>query len=98
MQQSSLVKFISAGLLATSVLVIPMTAPASAQTSGTRTDGTTGTTGITTTTSYDNNDDRGLWGLSGLLGLFGLLGRRKEENHTTTRRDDAPAYRDPSIR
>ncbi len=98
MQKSSLVKFISASILATSVLALPMTAPASAQTSGTGTDGTTGTTGTTTTTSYENNYDPGLWGLTGLLGLFGLLGRRKEETRTTTRRDDAPAYRDPSIR
>jgi MYXO-CTERM domain-containing protein len=102
MQKSSLIKFISAGILATSVLVIPITSPASAQTSGTGTNGTngtTGTTGTTTTTNYDNNKyDPGLWGLTGLLGLFGLLGRRKEETHTTTRRDDAPAYRDPTIR
>ncbi len=99
MQKSSLIKFISAGILATSVLVIPITSPASAQTSGTGTNGTTGSTGSTTTTNYDNKSyDPGLWGLTGLLGLFGLLGRRKEEIHTTTRRDDAPAYRDPSIR
>ncbi len=99
MQKSSLIKFISAGILATSVLIIPMTSPASAQTSGTGTNGTTGTTGTTTTTNYDNNNyNPGLWGLTGLLGLFGLLGRRKEEAHTTTRRDDTPVYRDPSIR
>ena len=100
MKSSSSIALLSAGILATIISVVPMS-PAAAQTStgtGTGSQGT-GTTG-TTTTRYENNnthDDRGLWGLSGLLGLFGLMGRRKEETHNT-RRDDAPVYRDPSIR
>lgn len=97
MHQSSLLKFISAGILAASVSVIPMNLPASAQTTtGTGTQGTS-TTG--TTTTYDNYDNRGLWGLVGLVGLLGLVKRRKEDTHTTTtRREDPTVYRDPSIR
>ena len=70
-------------ILATSVLVVPMTSPASAQV----TTPSTGSQG-TTTTNYDNNrnDNSSLWGLSGLVGLFGLMGRRKEDNDSTTRR------------
>jgi MYXO-CTERM domain-containing protein len=93
MQQSSVLRIISAGILATSISFIPMTLPAAAQvtTPGTGSQGTT-------TTSYNDKYDPGLWGLVGLVGLFGLLGRRKEDSYTTTRRNDAPGYRDPSIR
>jgi hypothetical protein len=106
MHKSSSIALISAGILAAIVSVVPMTSPAAAQTSsGTGTQGTstgTGTGAGTTTTTYERNNDNdnsGLWGLSGLVGLFGLLGRRKhEEDRTTVRRDDAPVYRDPSIR
>ena len=78
MQQSSLIKFISVGILATGVMVVPMTSPASAQV-------TTPNSGSqrTATTNYDNNnrnDNSSLWGLSGLVGLFGLMGRGKENN------------------
>lgn len=99
MKKSSSIEFISACILAAGVLVVPMTAPASAQviTPGT---GTAGTTTGTTTTNVERQEDRsGLWGLTGLLGLLGLLGRRKEDNYTTTtRRDDATLHRDPTIR
>jgi MYXO-CTERM domain-containing protein len=87
------IELISAGILATSISVIPMSLPAAAQVTTPR----TGTQG-TTTTTYEKSYDPGLWGLTGLLGLFGLLGRRKEDNYTTTRRDDPTVYRDPSIR
>jgi hypothetical protein len=95
MKKSSSLAFISAGVLASIVSVVPMTLPAAAQTnSGTGTQGTS-----TTFTTYEHNkDNSGLWGLTGLVGLVGLLGRRKEEDRTTTRRDDKPVYRDPSIR
>ena len=77
MQQSSLIKFISVGILATGVMVVPMTSPAFGQV----TTPNTGSQG-TTTTNYDNNrnDNSSLWGLSGLVGLFGLMGRGKENN------------------
>ena len=91
MQPSSPIKLIAAGILATTIAFIPMTVPASAQVATPR-DSSQSTT---TTTYEDRNDDRGLWGLAGLTGLLGLLGRRKESRST---RDDAPAYRDPSIR
>ncbi len=83
MQRSSLIKFISVGIFATGVMVVPMTSPASAQV----TTPSTGSQG-TTTNNYDNNrnDNSGLWGLSGLVGLFGLMGRGKENNDSTTRR------------
>ena len=66
MQQSSLIKFISVGILATGVMVVPMTSPAFGQV----TTPNTGSQG-TTTTNYDNNrnDNSSLWGLSGLVGL-----------------------------
>ena len=84
MQQSSLIKFISVGILATGVMVVPMTSPASAQVTTPNSSGSQ----RTATTNYDNNrnDTSSLWGLSGLLGLFGLMGRRKEDNDSTTRR------------
>ena len=95
MKPSSSIAFISAGILATIVSVVPMTSPAAAQTTpGTGTQGT----GTTTTTYERNNDNSGLWGLAGLAGLLGFFGRRKEEDRTVTRRDDAPVYRDPTIR
>jgi LPXTG-motif cell wall-anchored protein len=96
MKKSPWIEFISAGILATSISVISMSSPAAAQvtTPSTGTD----TQGTTTTTYETSNYNPGLWGLTGLLGLFGLFGRRKEDTHTTNRRDDAPVYRDPSIR
>jgi hypothetical protein len=92
MQKSSTLKLIGAGILATSITFIPMTVPASAQVATPR----TSSQDTTTTTYEERNDDRGLWGLAGLAGLFGLLGRRKESH--SSNRDDAPVYRDPSIR
>ena len=100
MKPSSSIALLSAGILASIVAIVPMTAPAAAQTTPGTTQTTPGTgqgTGTTTTTYERNNDNSGLWGLAGLAGLLGFLGRRKEEG-TPTRRDDAPVYRDPSIR
>jgi LPXTG-motif cell wall-anchored protein len=95
MQKSSSIGLLSASIIATTISAILMSSPAGAQV----TTPSTGTQGVTTTTTYENNNyNPGLWGLTGLLGLFGLFGRRKEDTHTTTRRDDAPVYRDPSIR
>lgn len=93
MQQSSLIKFISAGILVTGVTVIPMTLPAGAQ------GVSPGTQQRETTTYQTRNDDNnaGLWGLSGLLGLLGLVGRRKE-NTDREMREGTPTYNDPSRR
>lgn len=96
MKKSRSLGLIGTGILATSVALIPMTSPASAQTSTTTTPTTT-----TTERTYDttNNDDRGLWGLAGLVGLFGLLGgKRREDDNRRTMGDDATVYRDPSRR
>jgi MYXO-CTERM domain-containing protein len=96
MKKISSIALISASLLATIVSIVPMTSPVAAQVAAPRTgDRDTGTT----TTNYERNDDNsGLWGLAGLIGLLGFLGRRKEEDRTTTRRDDTTAYRDPNVR
>jgi hypothetical protein len=94
MKKSSSLAIISASILATIVSSVPMTSPAAAQTT------TPGTNrGTDTTTTYEREQDNsGLWGLAGLVGLAGLLGRKKEEDRPTTRRDDTPAYRDPNVR
>ncbi len=92
MKQSSAIELIGASIIAASIVVVPMTLPAAAQVSTPRTE----SQGTTTTTYENRTDDRGLWGLAGLAGLLGLLGRRKESHSDT--RNDAPAYRDPSIR
>ena len=92
MKKLSAIELISASVIAATIVAIPMNLPASAQVATPRTD----SQGTTTTTTYERTDDRGLWGLSGLAGLLGLLGRRKESHNDT--RNDAPTYRDPSIR
>jgi hypothetical protein len=106
MKKSSSIALISASILATIVSVVPMTSPAAAQVATPPTSNTNlpsrANQGMDTTTTYQrNNDNSGLWGLAGLVGLLGFLGRRKEEDRnrtTTTRRDDASAYRDPNVR
>lgn len=88
MNVSKISKFIAAGVLATSVAVVPLNAPASAQTN-TAPDTTTNTAprqGVNDT-ERDNDFDWGWLGLLGLAGLAGLAGRKREE----------PArYRDPN--
>jgi|GEM_PF-3601056 len=95
MQQSSLIKFISATILVTGVTLIPMTLPAAAQVAvpGTQPGDTT-----SETRNIDNGGGLwGLWGLSGLFGLLGLVGRRKE-NTDREMREGTPTYNDPSRR
>jgi hypothetical protein len=90
MKPSSTLKLIGAGILASSITFMPMTVPASAQVATPR----ESSQGTTTTTTEERHDNTGLWGLLGLTGLFGLLKGKESRNS----RDDAPAYRDPSIR
>lgn len=102
MKKLSSIALIAAGILATTVSVVPMTSPAAAQVASPRTDTTTTPTTDTqrtnTTTTYQRDDDKsGLWGLAGLAGLLGFLGRRKEDD-SIVRRGDTPVYRDPNIR
>lgn len=88
MNVSKLSKFIAAGVIATSVAVVPLNSPASAQTNtvpNTTTD-TVPRQGVYET-RRDNDFDWGWLGLLGLLGLAGLAGRKREE---PTR------YRDPN--
>ncbi len=99
MRKSFSFAIISASMLATIVSLVPMTSPVTAQTTTPGTGTGTSTQEPTTTTTYEREQDNsGLWGLAGLVGLAGLLGRKKEEDRPATRRDDAPAYRDPNIR
>lgn len=101
MKKSSSLALIAAGILATTVSVVPMTSPATAQVAPGTDNTTTPATGdrdTRNTTTYERNDDKsGLWGLAGLAGLLGFLGRRKEDD-TTVRRGDTPVYRDPNVR
>ena len=76
MKKSSSLTFISAGILASIVSVVPMTLPAAAQTSSGA--GTQGT-GTTSTYQESRKDNSNLWGLTGLLGLLGFLGKRKDD-------------------
>ncbi len=95
MKKSSSIAFINIGILATIVSLATIISPATAQT----TIPSTGTQQPRTTTTSEREDNNsGLWGLAGLAGLLGFLGRGKEENRSTTRRDDTPVYRDPNIR
>ena len=82
MKVSNLTKFVSAGVLATSLAIIPSHLPASAQQSNTySTDGTnTAPKQGVRDTSYDNDFDWGWLGLLGLAGLAGLAGRKRHDD------------------
>lgn len=90
MNVSKISKFIAAGVLATSVAVIPLNSPASAQTNtapnNTTTTDTAPRQGVDNT-YRDNDFDWGWLGLLGLVGLAGLAGRK---------RDEPARYRDPN--
>ena len=81
MKTSSFYKFFSAGILGASLVVLPLTVPAQAQTQNTAPDTTynqrTGDVDATET-----NDDFN-WGWLGLLGLAGLAGLARK-NRTET--------------
>jgi MYXO-CTERM domain-containing protein len=85
MKVSNLTKFVSAGVLAASLAVIPSHLPASAQQSGTTSTDGTNTTNTAPTqgvsdTSRDNDFDWGWLGLLGLAGLAGLAGRKRHDD------------------
>ncbi|MBD2741672.1 WGxxGxxG family protein [Coleofasciculus sp. FACHB-1120] len=99
MKVSNLPKLLSAGVLAASVALVPMTLPASAQTDTTTSPDTTTNTAPDTTTTTPNQGvtttnyegDRDFnWGWLGLLGLAGLAGLSGRKN------DERVAYRDPN--
>lgn len=61
-----------AGVLALSLLVLPLTMPTFAQTRDTAPAPT-----AQVTETHDDDDNTGLWGLLGLVGLAGLAGLRR---------------------
>ena len=84
MKNTHALTFMRAGVLALSLLLLPISAPTFAQQ----------TTPPAPTVTADEEDDRGnagLWGLLGLLGLAGLAGRRR---HTVAER----TYAEPTMR
>jgi MYXO-CTERM domain-containing protein len=94
MKLSNLSKVVSAGAIAASLAIVPLTAPVQAQTQDTA-PGTTynqGTTGDVATTDTENDFDWGWLGLLGLAGLAGLLPKKRQETvHYTTQDPDVVA-------
>ena len=72
MQQARWSTTVRAGVLAASLLVLPLTMPTFAQVRDTTPAPTT-----QVVETRDDNDNTGLWGLLGLAGLAGLIGRRR---------------------
>lgn len=91
MKNSKLSKLIGAGILATSLAVLPLTLPASAQTTSPSDSTTTDTT--TTAPNQGVNNEQGDrdfdWGWLGLIGLAGLAGL------AGNKRREPVAYREP---
>lgn len=94
MKRSDLSKVVGAGILAASLAVVPLSLPASAQS----TTDTAPSTGVDTrrtdtntrdysTRDYNDNNDWGWLGLLGLIGLAGLLPRRREEHRYEVNRE-----------
>jgi MYXO-CTERM domain-containing protein len=77
---------VRAGVLALSLLVLPLTLPTFAQIRET----TPAPTPQVVETRHET-DNRGLWGLLGLAGLAGLMGRRRHVE--AVRSYDAPRER-----
>ncbi|AFZ17018.1 WGxxGxxG family protein [Allocoleopsis franciscana] len=93
MKLSNLSKVVSAGAIAASLAIVPLTAPAQAQTQDTA-PGTTYNqrTGDVDTAYTDNDFDWGWLGLLGLAGLAGLLPKKRHETvHYTTQDPDVVA-------
>lgn len=93
MRNSKLSKLIGAGVLATGLAVLPLTIPASAQTSSPSDTTTTSPSDTTAAPSQSVDPDRGDrdfdWGWLGLLGLAGLAGL------AGNKRREPVAYREP---
>jgi MYXO-CTERM domain-containing protein len=77
---------VRAGVLAASLLLLPLTMPTFAQTRDTAPAPNT-----QVAETHDDNDNTGLWGLLGLAGLAGLIGRRR-------RVEAVHSYTDPRTR
>ena len=87
MQQARFSTLLRTGVLAGSLLVLPLTMPTSAQVRETPT--APGTERVVTVEERDNT---GLWGLLGLVGLAGLAGLRRR-HPDTVREYDQPRAR-----
>ncbi|MBW4617961.1 MAG: WGxxGxxG-CTERM domain-containing protein [Cyanosarcina radialis HA8281-LM2] len=85
MKKSNWSKLVATGVLAGSLILVPLTLPASAQT-GTGQDPTS-TPVQDTAVNRDDNDFN--WGWLGLLGLIGLAGLARK-------REEPTRYRDPN--
>jgi hypothetical protein len=85
MQISKASKVLSAGLIAASLAVVPLTS-AQAQDNTTGTTGTTGTNTEVETVDTEDSFDWGWLGLLGLAGLAGLAGKKRQEtvHHVNT--------------
>jgi MYXO-CTERM domain-containing protein len=82
MQHGSFSTTVRTGVLACSLLLLPLTLPTSAQVRETTPAPETRGADVD-----DRGDNSGLWGLLGLAGLAGLMGRRRHA-------DSARAYTD----
>ncbi|HEY9832681.1 MAG TPA: WGxxGxxG family protein [Stenomitos sp.] len=93
MKFSNLSKLVSAGAIAASLAIVPLTGPVQAQTQDTAPNSNTNTynQGTSDVNTTDTNDDFD-WGWLGLLGLAGLAGllpkKRQETVHYTTQDPD----------
>jgi MYXO-CTERM domain-containing protein len=94
MKLSNLSKVVSAGAIAASLAIVPLTAPVQAQTQDTAPNTNTYNqrTGDVATTDTENDFDWGWLGLLGLAGLAGLLPKKRQESvHYTTQDPDVAA-------
>lgn len=88
MKLSQLSKVISAGVIATSLAILPSTIPTQAQTQNNAPNTDTRTTGDVQSVQTENDFDWGWLGLLGLAGLAGLIPRKRQE--TVYRSDNDP--------
>jgi MYXO-CTERM domain-containing protein len=94
MKLSNLSKVVSAGAIAASLAIVPLTAPVQAQTQDTAPNTNTYNqgSGDVATTDTENDFDWGWLGLLGLAGLAGLLPKKRQESvHYTTQDPDVVA-------
>jgi MYXO-CTERM domain-containing protein len=94
MKFSNLSKLVSAGAIAASLAIVPLTAPVQAQTQDTAPNTNTYNqrTGDVDATETNDEFDWGWLGLLGLAGLAGLLPKKRQETvHYTTQDPDVVA-------
>jgi MYXO-CTERM domain-containing protein len=94
MKLSNLSKVISAGAIAASLAIVPLTAPVQAQTqdAAPKTNTYNQRTGDVDATETNDDFDWGWLGLLGLAGLAGLLPKKRQETvHYTTQDPDVVA-------